>query len=449
MNWLLKRFRLIISVALILSTVITYLIVYLPRDRALESYALENYVHVVQATEQSFLHNFHNLLDSVRNLSNLDRLREQVWSYREGRITAQTLRANTQDIFTELVQALPCIIGAFRFADNMQIGSYGTPKLDKLTPAEGVTEFTYEFDHRLLELIVYSPIYNSDIVIGYDVVFFDLSGLFQQLRTGNYLYELKPLYGDRSDSVSYTTRKINDIVLLDTGNSIIYRNRIKESDVYFQASANKRDLFASIRRISVLSLITALVCNITILLLTNFTVIRLAQYRLSVTERRKELYKEYAYRDTLTGAYSRLYFERWLRAKIDKSGFIHEDICVVMMDINKYKSINDKFGHVIGDKTLQHVAEVIIRTIGDGNLAVRYGGDEFLIVLLNTPYSEAERIMAKINSQLSDINEFGFGLSISYGIEQISSYIEIYKAIEKADEKMYISKNAHQELMWF
>lgn len=449
MNWVLKRFRLIISIALILSTVITYLIVYLPRDEALENTALENFVHISRATEQSFLQSIQYSLDSVRNLSGIDRLRELIWSYNEGRISDTVLRTNTQNIFTESVKAIPYLTGAFRFAYNMQIGAFGTAKLDKLTPENSVDELIFELNHELLELIVYSPISYSDMIIGYDVVFFDLSKLFAQLGLGNYNYKLIPLYGNNNVNKNFKTRKIDDTVLLEIDRSIIYRNRIKHSDIYFQATAEKNVLFASIRKISINSLISAIICNVTLLLLTNFTVIRLAQYRLSVTERSKELYKEYAYRDSLTGTFSRLYFDRWLRSRINKSGFIQEDICVIMTDINKYKSINDKYGHVIGDKTLQHVADVIIDTIGEGNLVVRYGGDEFLIVLLNTCFSEADRIMAKINSQLSNINEFGFGLSISYGIEQISSYGELYNAIEKADEKMYISKNAHQELMWF
>lgn len=450
MNWLLKRFRLVISIALIFSTVITYLIVYLPREKALENNTLENFVHVVRATEYSFLQNIQYMLNSVRNLSSLDRLREQIGFYSEGRITPAILRTNTQELFTEFVGTIPGIIGAFRFADNMQIGSYGTARLDKLTPVGGVNELSFELDHNIMELVVYSPIYFSEKVLGYDVVFFDLSEQLSQLDMGSYRYELLPIYGNRNDrGINYISRKIGDTILLEAGNKIIYRNRIRNSDVYFQASAEKRVLFSSIRRISVISLASAIICNITLLLLTNFIVIRLAQYRLSVTERRKELYKEYAYKDALTGAYSRLFFERWLKSKIDKSGFIHEDICVVMMDINRYKSINDKYGHVIGDKTLQYVADVIFDEVGEGNLVVRYGGDEFLIVLINTPYSEAELIMARINNQLSEINEFGFGLSISYGIEKISSYVELYRAIEKADEKMYVSKNAHHELMWF
>jgi diguanylate cyclase (GGDEF)-like protein len=172
-------------------------------------------------------------------------------------------------------------------------------------------------------------------------------------------------------------------------------------------------------------------------------------YKLNQAEKTKEIYKEYAYRDTLTGAYSRLYFEKWSKSKIENARFIHEDISVVMIDINRYKYINDTYGHTAGDKALQRVAAILQMSVKNEDLVVRYGGDEFLLVLANSKYEEADKIMVKINSNLMKIEDLNFSLSLSYGIEQIGSYKEMHSAIQRADEKMYESKNAYKALLWF
>jgi diguanylate cyclase (GGDEF)-like protein len=212
---------------------------------------------------------------------------------------------------------------------------------------------------------------------------------------------------------------------------------------------NKDELFAPIRRITARSLFSAIICNASLLLLTNILLIQIAKYRIKHIERRKDLYKEYAYRDALTGAYSRLYLERWIYTHSYKSKFIHENICIAMLDIYNYKLINDSYGHYIGDKVLQYLVKYINETIKDEDFVVRFGGDEFVIVLQNTRLDEAKSLLSEISDKLCNIKEMQLGISISYGIEQVSSYDGVFDGIERADEKMYISKKKYKQTLLY
>lgn len=449
MNWVLKRFRVVISIALILSTVSTYLIVYLPRRDTLEYTALNDFVSIASANEHTFNQSISYALAIAENLSNIEDLSQLILSYNQGLTTYDTLRAETQTLFRQFVQNVPFIISALRVVDNMLIGSYGTVEYDKIVPDNDVDEIYYEFECVDCEMTIYAPIYYEDTIIGLDITVFDLSDSITTLDYENYDYTLIQRNGVGSDEEHLRIVDVEGTKLFDDGEYIYYRNPIDYSDILFQVAVDRDVLLTPTRRITARSLLIAIICNVTLLLLTNIIFIRIARHRFKQIERRKDLYKEYAYKDTLTGAFSRLYMERWIYAYSNNSKFIHEDICVVMLDINNYKALNDTRGHHIGDRVLQYTVNYIKDSINDQDLVVRYGGDEFIIILLNTQLEKANSVLATIAEKLSFIKELQLGISVSHGIEQVSSYDSIFDAIEKADEKMYISKDKYKQSLFY
>lgn len=151
----------------------------------------------------------------------------------------------------------------------------------------------------------------------------------------------------------------------------------------------------------------------------------------------KEKYKDLAVHDPLTGLYSREYLKSLDSEKEKKN---HSKSSIVMIDINDFKKINDTYGHLMGDKVLQKVADSLTNNLREKDIVVRYGGDEFLLILSNTHENRAEEIMARIACRLLDSKEFEFIVSISYGIAQWNESINIEEIIKFADEKMYQMK---------
>ena len=154
----------------------------------------------------------------------------------------------------------------------------------------------------------------------------------------------------------------------------------------------------------------------------------------------KEKYKKKALIDPLTGAYSRQYLNVLLeKNKTDRRK--HLKTCtLVEIDLDKFKSINDTYGHHVGDKVLIKVVEVLKEMVRDGDYVIRFGGDEFLIILHECKEDSAIIITERILNELKNVEAFDFAIEFSYGVQEISCQKDLYEAIKSADEKMYQAK---------
>lgn len=165
-----------------------------------------------------------------------------------------------------------------------------------------------------------------------------------------------------------------------------------------------------------------------------------------VTELKKklEVARKEAISDALTGLLNRRGCDEKLQ-NID----IEETHTSLAIDIDHFKKINDNFGHFIGDKVLQRVANSIKANISDLDLAVRYGGEEFVVVMVNKTLSEAKVIAEKIRLTISNLklkqrnsDSYLPQISVSVGIAQTQKeqcWLELFK---RADEALYQAKSA-------
>lgn len=146
------------------------------------------------------------------------------------------------------------------------------------------------------------------------------------------------------------------------------------------------------------------------------------------------------YEDGLTKSYNRKWFEDTV-CKSDKIS-IRDSGTLVMVDLNKFKQINDQFGHVVGDKVLIHVAFKLKET---GGRVVRYGGDEFIIIFdAKVPEDEIrvkmEAILSYCNNVHFKVDNNEFKINFAYGIAPFTHGSNIDKVIENADKAMYSNK---------
>lgn len=151
---------------------------------------------------------------------------------------------------------------------------------------------------------------------------------------------------------------------------------------------------------------------------------------------------EYLFTDSLTGLLNRAYLNE-LRRKIDKKG-PEGSAAALILDINKFKSINDRFGHAEGDAALIQVGQILKSSVGALGCVIRYAGDEF-IILLNTKEQEIiEDCIQRIHRKLMEENEKSnkeYDLSLSIGFCPISVQAStIDDMINEADRRMYMEK---------
>lgn len=150
--------------------------------------------------------------------------------------------------------------------------------------------------------------------------------------------------------------------------------------------------------------------------------------------------------DELVGIYNRRYINERLPVDMNKSFLNKSPISIIMADLDHFKTVNDTYGHIYGDKILKDVAEVISNNIRNTTDWVgRYGGEEFLIVLNNTPLEGAYKVAEKIRMELEN-NTFHYGdisinITSSFGILEISGVaLSVDDAIFYADKNLYTAK---------
>lgn len=176
-----------------------------------------------------------------------------------------------------------------------------------------------------------------------------------------------------------------------------------------------------------------------------FPEIELALSRARDHERLQEL----ALRDSLTGVYNRHYFTEFIHKEQERAQRYNYPISLVMMDMDEFYEINDRFGHVEGDRVLHEVAQLLMDNVRTPDTVVRYGGDEFIILMPQTTRDEAEEAMERLRKRLEKWNTklFGLKISISFGVDSWTpgGQKSLAQVLENADEFMYHRRRARSQ----
>jgi len=163
--------------------------------------------------------------------------------------------------------------------------------------------------------------------------------------------------------------------------------------------------------------------------------------------RLQEKLRKQAVRDPLTDLYNRRYFSETLEKEVEKCKRYDNTIAFIMIDVDRFKEINDSYSHQIGDKVLVGVAKLLKKNVRDADTVVRYGGDEFLVMMPETK-GEVSDVVSRINDELSDWNEnsdlLDFPLTLAMGVSHWSPEQDrdAEKALNEADMKMYREKRS-------
>jgi diguanylate cyclase (GGDEF)-like protein len=163
----------------------------------------------------------------------------------------------------------------------------------------------------------------------------------------------------------------------------------------------------------------------------------------------KERLRHLALTDWLTNLHNHSYSRHFLGEALTASKTDGMPLCVIMADLDHFKRINDRYGHLVGDKVLQIVAARMISGARTGDEICRYGGEEFLFVLQQTDISEgvevAERVRQNINSDVIHADDSELPVSLSLGIAQARDGDDVDSLIDRADKALYSAKQAGRD----
>jgi diguanylate cyclase (GGDEF)-like protein len=155
--------------------------------------------------------------------------------------------------------------------------------------------------------------------------------------------------------------------------------------------------------------------------------------------------KEFSFKDEVTGLYNRRFFTIRLEEEVSRYRRFNHPVSVVLLDLDGFKAINDDLGHAAGDETLRDMAEILMRYSRGINVICRYGGDEFIVLLVETSKDGARLYADRIRHVLSR-HPFAHGRSLtaSFGIASLPEDVTpaADDLIRAADEALYAAKRA-------
>jgi diguanylate cyclase (GGDEF)-like protein len=169
-----------------------------------------------------------------------------------------------------------------------------------------------------------------------------------------------------------------------------------------------------------------------------------------ITERRKaqKRLRELSEMDPLTGIYNRRRLHELLKVELSKAKRHERNLSFIMLDLDHFKDINDKFGHDVGDQVLKRVAEIIQGTIRQGDICARFGGEEFVIVTPETPLIGAVSLAEKMRVSFAEEIFMQAGrVTISAGASGFRPGDSEASLIKRADEALYAAKNAGRNIV--
>lgn len=183
--------------------------------------------------------------------------------------------------------------------------------------------------------------------------------------------------------------------------------------------------------------------------LVVFSLIRTLTREITERKRAQVELQQLARTDSLTGLFNRRHFFELAEKEINKSVRYDRSLSVILLDIDLFKRINDKHGHLVGDHVLTHFGDLLHKAIRTSDTAARYGGEEFVILLPETGTAQAmtfaERLRRWVEDSPVQIDDIVIHITVSVGVAGNDSKKKMETLdllISQADQALYQAKNA-------
>ncbi len=162
-----------------------------------------------------------------------------------------------------------------------------------------------------------------------------------------------------------------------------------------------------------------------------------------ITERKlaEEELRRLAATDKLTGAYNRTKCHEILEREIERVKRHNQPLSIIIFDIDRFKRINDRYGHNAGDYVLKTIADIVRESIRKIDYFVRWGGEEFMVISSETNLKEATALAERIRAKIESSTFEGVGkVTVSFGVTEFTSNDTEDSLIKRADDAMYEAK---------
>jgi len=155
-----------------------------------------------------------------------------------------------------------------------------------------------------------------------------------------------------------------------------------------------------------------------------------------------EQLRDMAFRDNLTGLMNHRAFEKALNSECERALRYGNAFSLIMIDIDWFKNVNDRYGHQMGDIVLRSISQKIEETVRKSDLAFRYGGEEFMVIMPHTDITNAFKLADRIKEEIENMEVIpGAKITVSQGIAQYKDGLLPSDLVKKADIGLYEAKD--------
>jgi diguanylate cyclase (GGDEF)-like protein len=256
------------------------------------------------------------------------------------------------------------------------------------------------------------------------------------------LFQNEPDYG--AADIQANLRKLERRDLWVWGNAAIIILSLTAAIFSLSVSfylRGEKTLFGLDLRLAVRALVV-LVLIFTCQMIYQHLRMRKMQRALAEQQIQAEVFRRLAMFDPLTGLYNRRFAEQRLRAEIARSERRGLSLIVVLVDLNDFKQINDEHGHLAGDHVLKEFAKYLSRSTRGSDLAARWGGDEFILLLLDCEVNQLSLILSRLDGLQIACQEKVLPITFSVGWKAYEPGDQFEELIKEADRNLYAHKAA-------
>lgn len=209
---------------------------------------------------------------------------------------------------------------------------------------------------------------------------------------------------------------------------------MKQDDIHFEITVSRQ---------LVVGLFVLLILLNTYLVTRRLELRRARQCLISSTIQ-NELVRLQSFTDPLTEIYNRRSLDEMAGRFISHARRLENPLTFLLIDVDRFKEVNTQFGHLTGDFVLAEIASLLKSSVRGSDAVVRYGGDEFLLILADTSSAGAHRVIERAQAYLRDWNHAGhlkgFELSLSIGVAEWVDGKTLDEVLDVADRNMYERK---------
>ena len=203
-------------------------------------------------------------------------------------------------------------------------------------------------------------------------------------------------------------------------------------------TAPESDFIEAIRNAQFWQILTVVICSLMITLIAFLMAVRFLK---PVSE-----LQETVLRNSLTGLYNRRALDRFGNTIIEEAHAEGRHVSVAMIDLDRFKSINDTYGHPVGDEVLIAVSQRMLNVLKKSDVLARYGGEEFAVIMVGadliTAKTICERLRVAVNRTPVMTKAGGISVTVSVGLEEIAAEDDsFYDALSAADQALYMAKS--------